>query len=155
MKKTCFNYLLKISVKLPPQRRLRNRPSAQGLPSHSSRPPVIMPGTKTTGWRAVKPSRLSLTAGNSGTWSNVTGKQWYNNKRSHQVVQRYPIIQQQESKHLHSLDCLLGCFLFLLISKAKLLAEMTSSFLSSFWSIFDDWSKDSNPTEEHLTAGST
>ena len=55
--------LLNTSVKLPPQSRFRKRPSAQGLPSHSSSPPLTMPGTKTTRWRAVKPSRLSLVQG--------------------------------------------------------------------------------------------
>ncbi|KAG7010680.1 hypothetical protein SDJN02_27475, partial [Cucurbita argyrosperma subsp. argyrosperma] len=44
-----FANLFNVSVKLPPHRRFRNSPLAQGLPSQSSSPPVTMPGTKTTG----------------------------------------------------------------------------------------------------------
>lgn len=105
--------LFKISVKLPPHSRLRKRPSEQGLPSQSSRPPVTMPGTKTTGWSAVVPPFLNLTPGASGTLNpgKFAGKQWYRNSSSHQVVHKYPIIQQQESIHLHCLWGLLCLFL--------------------------------------------
>lgn len=114
--------LLKISEKLPPQSRFLKSPSAQGLPSQSSRPPVTMPGTITTGWSGLTPSRPSLVPGDSGTWKPVIagGKVWYKKKRSHQVVHMNPIIQQQLCMHLHSLGCLL--FLFLL------LCSSTSSF---------------------------
>jgi len=134
--------LFKTSVKLPPQSRFRKRPSAQGLPSHSSSPPVTMPGTKTTGWRAVKPSSLSLVPGDSRTWKpgNVAGMQLNKTKRSHQVVHKYPIAQQHEFIQLHSFGCLL--FLFSFFSKAVLASVATvSSFLSIFWG----W-KDSNFT---------
>lgn len=95
--------LLKISAKLPAQRRWRKRPSEQGRPSHSSSAPVTMPGTRTTGCLGAAPARRSLAPGDSPACSAAKfgGMQWCRKSSSHHTVHKHPITQKHESTQLH------------------------------------------------------
>lgn len=102
--------LLYTSPNVPPQRRLRKSPSAHWCPSQSSRPPVTMPGTNTTGCFARSPSFCSLTPGGSGSGpviasvtycGNDAGIALYRKSSSHHAEHTHPTSQQQLSTHDH------------------------------------------------------